>query len=189
MKVLRQFMLAVVLVVATLAGWLAYYLGAFKSVEINQAQRPAMKMIYKDHTGPYHKIVSVIQEVESWAKSQKIDCTESFGEYIDDANMVEEPRLRSRGGCLVKEFPQSLPEGFKTREVPARAYVVAIFDGSPGIGPLKVYPKAEAYMKDHGLMMDGAVIEIYVIASEKAMTTTYLFPLASAAAASPSPAQ
>jgi AraC family transcriptional regulator len=56
--------------------------------------------------------------------------------------------------------------------------VQAVFDGSPGIGPIKIYPKAETYMKDHQLAMDGAVIEIYVIHSQKAMTTTYLFPIA-----------
>jgi AraC family transcriptional regulator len=78
-KVLRQFLLAVVLVVVTLVCWMAYYLGAFKSVEINETSRPAMKMVYKEHTGAYHKIVSVIQEVEAWAKAQNIDCTESFG--------------------------------------------------------------------------------------------------------------
>ncbi|MBC7371114.1 MAG: GyrI-like domain-containing protein [Bdellovibrionaceae bacterium] len=162
----------------TLGSWMAYYLGAFKSVEINSASRPAMKMIYKEHVGSYHKIVAVIQEVETWAKSQGIDCTQSFGEYIDDANMVEEIRLRSRGGCIVREIPKTLPEGFKSQEIPERSYVTAIFEGSPGIGPVKVYPKAEVFMRENGLVMDGPVIEIYVIHSEKEMTTTYLFPLA-----------
>jgi effector-binding domain-containing protein len=178
MKVLRQFVLAVALVVLTLAGWLAYYLGAFKPVEIIEVSRDPMKMIYKDHVGAYHKIVSVIEEVETWAKAHNVDCTQSFGEYIDDANLVEEARLRSRGGCIVQDFPADLPAEIKKEEIPARKYVMAVFEGSPGIGPVKVYPKAESYMKEHGLAMDGAVIEIYVIHSEKAMTTTYLFPLA-----------
>jgi len=178
MKILRQFILAVLLVVITLAAWMAYYLGAFKAVEIIQGDKPAMKMIYKEHVGSYHKIVSVIQEVEAWAKSQNIDCSQSFGEYIDDANMVEEIRLRSRGGCIVEDLPKELPEGFKSQEIPARKYVIAVFEGSPGIGPVKVYPKAGEYMKEKGLAMDGSVIEIYVIHSAKEMTTTYLFPLA-----------
>ena len=161
---------------------MAYYLGAFKSVEISHAERPAMKMIFKEHVGSYHKIVAVIQEVETWAKSKNIDCTQSFGEYIDDANMVEEIRLRSRGGCIVKDIPADLPEGFKSQEIPERSYVTAIFEGSPGIGPVKVYPKAAAYMTEKGLVIDGPVIEIYVIHSEKEMTTTYLFPLAKPAA-------
>jgi AraC family transcriptional regulator len=176
-KILRQFVLAAFLVVITLAAWMAYYLGAFKSVEITEAHRDPMKMIFKEHLGSYHTIVTEIQEVEAWAKSQNLDCTESFGEYIDDANMVEEIRLRSRGGCIVKDLPATLPEGFKTQEIPGREYVTATFEGSPGIGPVKVYPKAEEYMKERKLMMDGPVIEIYVIHSPKEMTTTYLFPL------------
>lgn len=179
MQLLRSFLIAALLVVLTVGGWLFYYLGAFKSVDITETERGPLKMIYKDHTGSYHKIVTAIEEVEKWAKENGVGCTESFGEYIDDANRVEEVRLRSRGGCLVTEFPAPpLPAGFQTREVPLRKYVMAIFEGSPGIGPLKVYPKAETYMKDRQLIMDGAVIEIYVIHSEKAMTTTYLFPLA-----------
>jgi effector-binding domain-containing protein len=180
MKLLRSFLVAILLVVLTLGAWLFYYLGAFKSVDITEVQKDPLKMIYKDHTGSYHKIVTVIEEVETWARAHGVDCAESFGEYIDDANVVEEARLRSRGGCIVKELPASPPEGFKTREIPARKYVMAIFEGSPGIGPMKVYPKAESYMRERQLTMDGPVIEIYVIHSEKTMTTTYLFPLAGA---------
>jgi len=190
MKLLRSFLVAVLLVIVTIAVWLFYYLGAFKSVDITEVERGPLKMIYKEHTGSYHKIVNVIEEVEKWAKANNVDCTESFGEYIDDANAVEEARLRSRGGCLVSDFPANLPAEFKTREIPVRKYVQAIFEGSPGIGPIKVYPKAETYMKDRQIVMDGAVIEIYVIHSEKAMTTTYLFPIAAPppAAAEPTPA-
>jgi len=186
MKLLRSFLIATLLVIITVGAWLFYYLGAFKAVDITEGEQGPMKMIYKDHQGSYHKIVATIETVEKWAKENNIDCTQSFGEYIDDANLVEEARLRSRGGCLVKEFPTTLPEGFKTREIPARKYVHAVFEGSPGIGPIKVYPKAEAFMKERHHVMDGAVIEIYVIHSEKAMTTTYLFPIAEAAKTAPS---
>jgi len=181
MKLLRSLLIAIVLVVLTLGIYMANYLGAFKAVDISETDRPAMKLVYKDHTGSYHKIVTVIEQVEAWAKENKIDCSESFGEYIDDANAVEEARLRSRGGCIVDEIPANLPEGFQAREIPARKYVMATFEGSPGIGPIKVYPKAESYMKERQLVMDGSVMEIYVIHSEKAMTTTYLFPLAAPA--------
>lgn len=180
MKLLRSFLIAVLLAVITISAWLFYYLGFFKPVHLTETQKEPLKMIYKDHTGSYHKIVSVIEEVETWAKKQGLDCTESFGEYIDDANRVEEVRLRSRGGCLVKTIPPTLPPGFKSREIPARKYVMATFEGSPGIGPMKVYPKAERYMNEHHLILDGAVIEIYVIHSPRTMTTTYLFPFTEA---------
>jgi AraC family transcriptional regulator len=178
MTLLRRFLVAVILAVLTLGIWLSYYLGGFKSVVLAEGTRGPFIMVYKDHTGSYHTTVQAIEAVEAWAKEQNVDCTESFGEYIDDANRVEEARLRSRGGCLVKDIPASLPEDLKVREVPARKYVLATFEGSPGIGPLKVYPKAESYMQERKMVLDGAVIEIYVIHSEKAMTTNYLFPIA-----------
>jgi effector-binding domain-containing protein len=178
MKLLRHFLIAVVLAVLTLGIWLANYLGGFKPVDITEGERGPYKMVYADHTGSYHTTVQAINQVEAWAKEQKVDCTESFGEYIDDANRVEEDRLRSRGGCIVHELPKELPAELKTREIPLRKYVIAQFEGSPGIGPLKVYPKVESYMQERGMALDGAVIEIYVIHSEKAMTTTYLFPIA-----------
>lgn len=180
MKLLRSFLIAVVLAVTTLGLYMASYLGAFKGVDISESEQGPFKLVYKDHTGSYHKIVSAIEQVEAWARENKIDCTQSFGEYLDDAKTVEESRLRSRGGCIVTEVPQVLPEGFQYRELPARRYVVATFEGSPGIGPLKVYPKVEDFMKERTLTIEGPVIEIYVIHNQKAMTTTYLFPTANA---------
>lgn len=178
MKLLRRFVIAVILAVITIAIWLSIYLGGFKPVEITEAEKGPYKMVYQDHTGSYHTTVQAIEAVEAWAREKKVDCTESFGEYIDDANRVEESRLRSRGGCIVNEIPLPLPPALKIREIPKRKYVMALFEGSPGIGPMKVYPKAESYMRERGQVLDGAVIEIYVIHSEKAMTTTYLFPIA-----------
>lgn len=177
MKIIRHFLIAVLLAVITLAAWMGYHLGAFKSVSLDEVEKGPLKMIYKDHTGAYYKNSEVISEVETWAKEHKVDCTRSFGEYIDDPNTVEEARLRSRGGCLVSEFPTDLPPDYKTREIPSRKYVMAVFTGSPGIGPLKVYPKAESYIREHDLTADGAVIEIYVVHSETDMVTTYLFPV------------
>ncbi|MNJ96674.1 Bacterial transcription activator, effector binding domain [compost metagenome] len=167
-------------VVVSFCSYLAYYLGAFKGVEVKDEVRGPYTMIYKVHTGPYHKIVSAIGAVEDWAKTQSLDCKLSFGQYFDNPDTQEEARLKSHGGCIVPAAPASIPEEFKVEEIPARRYVTAVFEGSPGIGPMKVYPKANEYMEKHGLKMDGAVIEVYEIhdfAKKNAMTTTYLFPV------------
>lgn len=167
-------------VVISFSAYLAHYLGAFKGVDIKEEVRGPYTMIYKVHTGPYHKIVTAIGAVEDWAKTQGIDCSLSFGQYFDNPDTQEEARLRSYGGCLVKTAPANLPEEFKAEELPARKYVTAVFEGSPGIGPMKVYPRVNDYMKEHKLQMDGAVIEVYEIhdfAKKNAMTTTYLFPV------------
>ncbi|MFZ4404672.1 MAG: GyrI-like domain-containing protein [Pseudobdellovibrionaceae bacterium] len=183
--------------VAGFAGWMLFYLGAFKPVQISESTRGPFVLVYKNHLGPYHKIVSSIEEVENFAKAQGLDCNLTFGEYLDNPKTGEEDRLRSRGGCLfdpsssqaqthaefitstetsVKKIPW--PKDFIVETRPANNYVQAQFDGSPGIGPMKVYPKVADYFREHHLEQKPAVIEIYQIHSREeknAMTTTYLF--------------
>lgn len=167
-------------VIIGFVGFLTYHLGALKPVTIAEENRGPYIMLFKDFVGPYHKTVSVITEVETWALANNLDCRLSFGEYLNDPDKVEEDRLKSRGGCLVDKVPENLPKDFKLLDLPSRSYVTAVFEGSPGIGPIKVYPKVNEYMIAKGLKQNGAVIEIYEIHSRtktSSMTTTYLFPL------------
>ena len=168
--------------------YLSQYTGAFKDVLVSADQRPALQIIYKDHTGAYHKIVSTIEEVETFAKSKGLKCRLSFGEYFDNPDTVEEGRLRSRGGCVidplvaeeavtVEKLKTDLPKDFKTDILPATKAVVALFSGAPGIGPLKVYPKANDYIEKDKLVRKNNVIEIYEIFDAKSMQTTYIWPV------------
>jgi hypothetical protein len=156
---------------------LAFRLGVFKPVEIALSQEQELHLLYKEHMGPYHKIVPVIQEVESWAKAHQIDCSLSYGEYLDNPEQVEEVRLRSHGGCVVKSFPQDLPEGFKTEVKPPAKYIKALFAGAPSIGPFKVYSKVRELANGQRIKLGGSTLEIYEIKGEDAMLTTYLFSI------------
>jgi len=147
----------------------AQYVGAFKDVEISVSEEAAKNLIYKTHVGAYHKIVPVIEEVETWAREQKIDCHLSFGEYIDNPDTSEEDRLKSHGGCIVTEIPPNLPAGFEGKTIPAQKFVKAVFDGSPGIGPLKVYPRVQKYADEHKIKLKGTVIESYEIHRDGAL--------------------
>lgn len=168
--------------------YLFQYTGAFKSVQVTLTERPHYEIIYKNYIGPYHQIVQTIQDVETWAKSQGFKCRLSFGEYFDDPRAVEEGRLKSRGGCIVDPLvaeehklwlalKDELPTDFKRDELLATSAVVALFEGAPGIGPLKVYPKAEEYIQQNKLTRKGSVIEIYEIFDQKSMQTTYIWPV------------
>ncbi|MEN0057517.1 MAG: GyrI-like domain-containing protein [Bdellovibrio sp.] len=176
-----KYILFFVLVALTAFGlFLANYLGAFKGVDISQAQYGPLKIVYLEHVGPYHKVNKIIEKVEKHMASIGAPCARTFGEYFDDPQSVEEARLRSRVGCVVETPPSSLPEDFKSDELPERKYVVAVFTGSPGIGPIKVYPRVNDFMLKQNLKQTGAVVEIYEIHSiteKNAMTTTYLFPV------------
>lgn len=174
---MRKLLLILPLLLLVGLTYLSLHLGYFKKVEIIEGTRGPLKMIYKEHIGPYHKIVPVIEEVEKWTKSVGESCTESFGRYLDNPEVVEEARLKSQGGCIVNQIPTSLPDSFRSLELPEQRFVQVEFSGSPAIGPLRVYPKVKEYIAEHKLELNGAVIEIYVIHSQTEMTTTYLFPI------------
>ncbi len=168
--------------------YLFQYTGAFKTVSVDVDERGPYTIIFKPHLGAYHKIVTTIEEVEAWAKANGLKCRLSFGEYFDDPRVVEEGRLNSRGGCILDPLNKDettrlesvrklMPADFKIAEIPKSRAVVALFTGAPGIGPLKVYPKAEDYISEHKLTRQGSVIEIYEIFDRKSMQTTYIWPL------------
>ncbi len=168
--------------------YLFQYTGAFKSVTIAIDQRPQYTIVYKDFVGPYHKIVTTIQEIETWAKAHGLMCRLSFGEYFDDPRLIEEGRLKSRGGCLIDpldvseekklaELESKFPPDFKKGILTETKAVVALFTGAPGIGPLKVYPKAEEFILEQKLKRKTSVIEIYEVFNQKSMQTTYIWPI------------
>jgi AraC family transcriptional regulator len=168
-------------VILGLAGYFFWYLGAMKPVTIAEQDSGPYYLLYKENVGPYHKVAPVIIEIESYSQSHGLKCSLTFGQYLDDPRTVEEGRLRSHVGCLLsnEEFSalKNLPSDYKTEAIPTKKYLTAIFEGSPAIGPMKVYPKAEDYFAEKHLKMSGAVIEIYEVHSQKSMTTKYLFPL------------
>ena len=164
------------------------YTGAFKSITIGVDQRGPYTLVFKEHTGAYHKIVSTIESVEKWAKDNKLKCRLSFGEYFDNPRIVEEGRLKSRGGCLIdpldpedqkifESLKNNLPENFKTDIYSKTKAVVALFTGSPGIGPMKVYPKADEFMAKGQLTKKGPVLEIYEVFDPHSMQTIYIWPI------------
>lgn len=174
----RALLIAIPVALVLMIAHLATHLGAFKPVELSEQTGPALILLGVSHIGPYHKMNDQIKSVEDWAKSQNIDCRLSFGEYFDDPALVEEARLRSRGGCIVSEAPNNIPNNFEVQQYPAdRRYILAVFTGSPAIGPYKVYNKVEEYRLEKRLKSAGSPIEVYEVHNEKEMTTTYYFPV------------
>lgn len=161
---------------------LMIYLGAFKHVAIATAEDGPIRIVYKPHLGAYHKIVPDIETVEAWAAHHNEACKASFGEYLDDATLIDEDRLHSNGGCVVTadwtgRLQDTESAGLVYREIPRRLYVVADFDGAPSIGPQKVYPKVKSYLEAQGLKADGPVIEIYERIDGRGLQTHYHFPV------------
>lgn len=174
---MKGIFLGVLLFGLGIAGWASIKLGFFKDVVINEQPMPEMHLVYLEHVGSYHKILDALEKVEAWAKNANIDCSKSFGHFLDDPEVVEHERLRSDVGCIIDQSKSDLPEGFKTKTLPAGKYLVAEFMGSPAIGPMKVYSKARRQFIDRNLTPPEDVIEIYHRLDEKSMKTIYLFRL------------
>lgn len=157
-------------------AYFAYHLGVFRPVTMDMGEFGPFQLVYKKHLGAYHKIVPTIESVEQWVKTQGELCTQSFGEFIDDPKQVEQERLRSHAGCIVsKPITAPLPPDFEQRVLPRQFFIRAHFDGSPAIGPYKVYLKAQGLMKEKALVPSGPVFEIYEILPEQKMKTDYYF--------------
>ncbi len=157
-------------------AYLAFYLGAFKPVTIDMGEFGPFHLVYTKHLGAYHKIVPVIESVEQWVKTQNESCAQSFGEFLDDPKQMEQERLRSHGGCLVNQPLQTpLPAEFEQRTLPSQFFIRAHFEGSPAIGPYKVYLKAQNLMREKGLVPNGPVFEIYELLPNQKIKTTYYF--------------
>lgn len=165
--------------IISLMVYLFIHLGVYKSVQLEIKEQGPFLMVYKEHIGPYHKIVPHIEEVEKWAHAKGEPCKKSFGEFLDDPKNVEQERLRSRAGCIVSQVMTDLPEGYFYQEMPKQNFVYARFEGSPAIGPYKVYMKATEFMYEKGLESNGSVTEIYEILPTNKMITEYYFKIKS----------
>lgn len=180
MPKIKHFVFAALIGIVLLVAIALVSMGIFKPVSISQTEYGPLKLLYKDHVGVYHKIMTAIEEVETYAKSAGLVCAQSFGLYQDDPAVVEHARLRSRGGCVIAEgetVPAQLPEGISVQEIPRAKFLQAVYEGSPRIGPLKVYPKMLGEIEEKKLTTaKWGVIEIYDIQKDS-IKTTYLFPL------------
>lgn len=154
---------------------LYFRLGGHKDVSISTEDFGPYVLLYKIHYGPYHKIADVIAEVEAWAATKNLDCRLTFGEYLDDPRTVDEKRLRSLGGCLLPTDFNETPAPYLTKKLDRKSFVIARFSGAPSIGPMKVYPKVEEYIRERKIERKPSVIEIYDIRGGDAAITTYLF--------------
>lgn len=170
----------------TLVGGAIFFsirLGFWRPVALTVEEAGPWAFVSKQHMGPYHEILGTLEEVEKWVRAQGLTCTQTFGEFLDDPNVVEHERLRANTGCLLspdlakEPALASLPDGFSNREVPRRRYVVGSFTGSPALGPFKVYGPAASLMREKNLREDGPIIEVYTVKGDFEMTTTYYFPV------------
>lgn len=177
---MRHFLIVGLFMLIGFSGFLLYHLGALKPVQIEVILMPETRILAKKHVGPYHTTVQTLEVVEKWMLDQGLPCRESFGLYLDDPAKVEAERLQSFGGCILRDNLNlsTLPENFKVLSLPEQEVIAAYFDGSPGIGPMKVYPRAEEMRVQMNRPKEKATLEVYEIIDRNkpdSMKTKYYF--------------
>ena len=142
-------------------------------MDITPPQKYTFHAIYKTHWGPYHKIVSPLEEVETYLKEEwgKF-CPESFALFLDNPKTSEPERLRSKVGCLVSQkLSPSKPFFYKKI---SQTYLKLSFKGAPSIGPYKVYGRAmEWFQKNPSYQWSYPVLEVYNIKENEMITFFY----------------
>lgn len=163
-----------------IAGIVILRTGVYKDVAISAGEQGPFVLVYKSHVGPYHKIVPVIESVETFFKEKSLPCPLAFGRYLDNPDKMDHDRLRSQGGCAFTNMSEDLQKlitesGFEMELLDKKEYLVATFDGSPSMGPFVVYPKVMSWLEKYGYSHKGPIIEIYQTREDQSVFTRYLF--------------
>lgn len=160
-----------------LGVYLYYYLGMNKDVHLEGPKRVELWLLYKEHRGAYHKISPTLNEVEKAALDASIPCLDTFGLFLDDPQTVDEDRLRSELGCLLNEGISDPPEGLKVKQWNPDQVIHLKFEGSPSVGPFKVYPQAKEWFEKNRKAMSLEALEVYSLSPKGKLTTHYYFPV------------
>lgn len=179
MTYLRHFFIALFSLALAMAIYLYFYLGWYKSPTFHGVAQQDFHLLYKVHHGPYHKIGSVLNEVESWARANGVSCPKTFGEFLDNPQTTAEDRLRSHVGCVLAEGEiVKTDSSIQQKEIKGQTFLRVSFDGSPSIGPMKVYPRVQEWFEKNQIPMPQTTIEVY-LPKDNSIITEYYFPVIS----------
>lgn len=160
------------------------WIGTFNQALIEGPQeRGPFNVVYLEHRGPYHKIMGVVSQVQKYLDQKGIEGKEAFGEYFDDPSLVKPEDLRSNGGFILDELVEEgaeieLEEPYKFKTIERKLYLVLTFRGSPALGAMKAYTKADKWIEESDYVFaNEPTLEIYRMEGEK-MITEYLSPIA-----------
>lgn len=154
-----------------------FYLGAYKDAEIYITETPPIFLVYKEHVGAYHQTSFIIEQVEKTLKEVGISCKKTFGLFIDSPDEVVETDLRFWAGCAFEEFNQKkLPKGIQLARIQKQVKTLqANFNGSPTLGPIRVYEPAKKWLQDGESLFPS--LEFYTFTNDGKLETHYLFSI------------
>lgn len=151
-----------------------FHLKAYKEPSIYYDSQPPLTLVFIEIRGDYVQTSIKIGEVENLVKTANFKCDATFGLFFDDPELVATQDLKSWMGCIYQDGEQ-IPEGIETltiKKLEANKDILAAdFEGSPALGPRKVYPKAKK-MLGNSISLFPA-LEIYTYKNNELRTKYY----------------
>lgn len=171
-RIIRALLLVILGIILLIAGILVHA-GLFTRVEISEKQMGPYQTVYKPHTGAYHKISSVIDEIsETLVLDDRLETSLSFGHYFDNPfeGSTKIKDLKSHAGIIIDPSDTAelsaliMQHDFHSEMVPIGTYLVVELpfrsEFSKITGPLKVYSKINKYLNKEDFKMQS-LIEIF----------------------------
>ena len=153
-----KILLTILIVSGVLIAGFLYYMGMFATYEVAEETVGPFKYAYKSHKGPYTETGQIGIDVYNALKDDGIDTTIGLGVYYDNPKDTPKENLRSEMGSIINESDyEKLPESsdkYNVKDIPETLSMVVRFpiknNLSYMMGPIKVYPLMEKYMKEKG---------------------------------------
>lgn len=148
MKILKWFLIVLVILAVIIVGGLAY-LGVFSKLKVTEQKVGPYLLVYKEFVGPYSAVGKVIKEVWVSCSQAGIKTTKCFGIYLSDPKTTDWDKQRCELGCIVEpkdlKKVKALTKNFKTKTWTIANCLTTEFpiknDYSYMIGPMKAYPE------------------------------------------------
>lgn len=183
-KILKAFLLVVVVLAALIGLTLAYH-GFFDKYEVTEKEVGPYMLATKRFVGSYYKVGPTMTEVDTWLRENGVESTKGVGLFYDTPTEVEEDKLRSDVGNVLENVDEEklieIKEKYEVKELAKQNAVVVEFPiKSPlsyMLSPMKVYPIISKYWLEKGYPAEGGAgysMEIYDMTGKK---TIYVMPI------------
>jgi AraC family transcriptional regulator len=151
------------------------HLKAYKEPNIYYDSISNLQLIYIEVRGDYAQTSAKLTEVEDALAKQQIICESTFGLFFDDPEQVATQDLKSWVGCAFHKTID-IPTNYAMHYIKEEGNILsADFEGSPALGPAKVYPKAKKMLGSQLSLFPA--LEIYSYSKPKELKTKYYFAL------------
>ncbi len=163
-----------VVLVVVVAGFM-WYMGIFSPVKVYEMPIGPYTYVYESFVGDYTKTGPIFEKIYRALLKEGLKPTRGIGLYYDDPKTTPKDKLRSDCGSIIEKgdllkVPGLMKRGFKTRIIMSKPRVVAEFPIRNGlsymIGPMKVYPALDKYLKGQGKSAKIAY-EVYDMPAKK----------------------